>query len=594
MGRKNQTKQLGLSLGSRKDRAKPRGNASNAARSEGFDRHVNDDSGRPQLVSVLESNDLEELMLNATLANADFTAERYPGPVAPQTVVVTPMGARTVTQRAELRRRQQQLDSTVLRVPRRPKWDKKTTGAELQECERIEFLEWRRNIAELEEELSRDDGSGGVMLTPFEKNLEVWRQLWRVVERSDVVIQIVDARNPLMYYCEDLKRYVTKEMRRAHILVLNKADLLPSSMIDRWQHYFADADVDAVFFSAFNASLSESAHDPRIIGAQQLIERLSISQRMAPQTRDNQRLVAGMCGYPNVGKSSTINVLLDTAASLAEASVADASGDDASMVESVAPSVVEGTAVAAKRVAVSSTPGRTKHFQTLVLTDDLLLCDCPGLVFPNFSASKAELICAGVLSIDQMRSETLIPIQLIARRIPAPIFEGVYGIRFTGERASLLDDGAVARRLAAGYADAVTLLETHARARGFMTDHNRPDVSRSARVVLKDYVSGRIRFAHAPPPREEADGEAGVGPDVFAKKGRLVIARREAAAKENLNVQAVQSDKGNPGIKHAAVINVEDKPKEVVARISQRKKHSHKQFTRVERKYSAVPHNDFL
>jgi hypothetical protein len=65
------------------------------------------------------------------------------------------------------------------------------------------------------------------LLTPFEKNLEVWRQLWRVVERSgtlslcdfpsslmallifcaDIVIQIVDARNPLLFYCRDLEEY---------------------------------------------------------------------------------------------------------------------------------------------------------------------------------------------------------------------------------------------------------------------------------------------------------------------------------------------------------------------------------------------------
>lgn len=36
-----------------------------------------------------------------------------------------------------------------------------------------------------------------LLLTPFERNLEVWRQLWRVVERCDLVVQIVDARNPL-------------------------------------------------------------------------------------------------------------------------------------------------------------------------------------------------------------------------------------------------------------------------------------------------------------------------------------------------------------------------------------------------------------
>ena len=29
-----------------------------------------------------------------------------------------------------------------------------------------------------------------LVLTPFEKNLEVWRQLWRVLERSDVIVQV--------------------------------------------------------------------------------------------------------------------------------------------------------------------------------------------------------------------------------------------------------------------------------------------------------------------------------------------------------------------------------------------------------------------
>ena len=49
--------------------------------------------------------------------------------------------------------------------------------------ERTSFLVWRRNLALLEEE-------EGLVLTPFEKNLEVWRQLWRVLERSDIVVQV--------------------------------------------------------------------------------------------------------------------------------------------------------------------------------------------------------------------------------------------------------------------------------------------------------------------------------------------------------------------------------------------------------------------
>lgn len=49
--------------------------------------------------------------------------------------------------------------------------------------ERTAFLLWRRALAAVEE-------AERLVLTPFEKNLEVWRQLWRVVERSHIVVQV--------------------------------------------------------------------------------------------------------------------------------------------------------------------------------------------------------------------------------------------------------------------------------------------------------------------------------------------------------------------------------------------------------------------
>lgn len=50
------------------------------------------------------------------------------------------------------------------------------SAQELERRERESFLEWRRSLIRLQE----DDR---LTLTPFEKNLEFWRQLWRVVER---------------------------------------------------------------------------------------------------------------------------------------------------------------------------------------------------------------------------------------------------------------------------------------------------------------------------------------------------------------------------------------------------------------------------
>lgn len=62
-------------------------------------------------------------------------------------------------------------------IPRRPIWTDDTTKEELDRGEKDAFLSWRRELAEYEE-------SSGAVFTPFEKNIEFWRQLWRVIERS--------------------------------------------------------------------------------------------------------------------------------------------------------------------------------------------------------------------------------------------------------------------------------------------------------------------------------------------------------------------------------------------------------------------------
>lgn len=67
------------------------------------------------------------------------------------------------------------------------------TADDIDRQEKDAFLEWRREIAAMEL------ANGVRKVTPFEKNLQVWRQLWRVIERSDFAVQIVDARNPLLF-----------------------------------------------------------------------------------------------------------------------------------------------------------------------------------------------------------------------------------------------------------------------------------------------------------------------------------------------------------------------------------------------------------
>merc|ERR1712131_287972 len=113
------------------------------------------------------------------------------------------------------------------------------------------FLIWRRELADKEENTK-------AVFTPFEKNIEFWRQLWRVIERSDLVVQLVDARRPLLFRCADLEKYVhevaarqgPEEFRKENVLLLNKADLVSLEQRKFWASYFVEKGIEFIFFSA--------------------------------------------------------------------------------------------------------------------------------------------------------------------------------------------------------------------------------------------------------------------------------------------------------------------------------------------------------
>ena len=145
-------------------------------------------------------------------------------------------------------------------------------------------------------------------------------------------------------------------------------------------------------------------------------------------------------------------------------------------------------------MSVSSTPGKTKHFQTIHLSDRVILCDCPGLVFPNFATTKADLVCNGILPIDQMREFTG-PVGLVTKRIPQGFLEAIYGIRI---KTRPIEEGGT------GIPTSEELLRAYASARGYHTQGlGQPDESRAARYVLKDYVNGKLLYVEPPPGYED-------------------------------------------------------------------------------------------
>lgn len=122
------------------------------------------------------------------------------------------------------------------------------TGEEIIRNENEAFLEWRRQIWTVEE------GAKNLAITPFEKNVNVWRQLWRVIEKADLLLQIVDARNPYFFYSADLEKYIDEQREagkdKEFLLVINKSDFLSDDLVKHWNEYFLEKKVNHIFFSA--------------------------------------------------------------------------------------------------------------------------------------------------------------------------------------------------------------------------------------------------------------------------------------------------------------------------------------------------------
>lgn len=463
----------------------------NHATGEEYITNTREEAAWVKMRSVTEQGALDEFLATAELAGTDFTAEKMNNVKIIHTDQKNPYLLSAAEERNTLRKHKE--NKGRLTVPRRPHWDASTTPAELDVLERESFLNWRRGLAELQE-------NNDLLMTPFERNLEVWRQLWRVIERSDLIVQIVDARNPLLFRSEDLELYVKDvDQRKENLLLINKADMMTYKQRRAWASYLKGAKIAYRFFSASmakelnEARLDEEGEgdgqnegssprkdedeeaseededdsegeddgdelenddvDTRILTVEELED---IFLQHAPDSQDSEgKLTIGLVGYPNVGKSSTINAL-----------------------------------IGAKKVSVSSTPGKTKHFQTIHFSEKVVLCDCPGLVFPNFATTKADLVCNGVLPIDQLR-EFSGPAALVTKRIPQSFLEALYGITINTRP---LEEGGT------GTPTGSELLRAYARARGFATSgQGNPDESRAARYILKDYVNGKLLHCEPPP-----------------------------------------------------------------------------------------------
>ncbi|KAK3092008.1 hypothetical protein FSP39_024425 [Pinctada imbricata] len=184
----------------------------------------------------------------------------------------------------------------------------------------------------------------------------VWNELYKVIDSSDVVVQVLDARDPLGTRCYQIERYMKKEKPHKHLIfVLNKVDLIPVWVTQKWvailsQEYPA---------MAFHASITNPFGKGALI---------NLLRQFGKLHTDKKQISVGFIGYPNVGKSSIINTLR------------------------------------AKKVCkVAPIAGETKVWQYVTLMKRIYLVDCPGVVYPT-AETPTEFVLKGVVRVELVKS----------------------------------------------------------------------------------------------------------------------------------------------------------------------------------------------
>ncbi|CAH0731196.1 unnamed protein product, partial [Brenthis ino] len=376
--------------------------------------------------------------------------------------------------------------------PKRPPWDFSMTPAQLDAQEQKYFREYIDRLQKSEhwKEMSY-----------FELNLETWRQLWRVLEMCDILLLIVDVRFAGMMFPPSLYEYVVNDQKKNMILVLNKIDLVPASVVAGWKEYLTTKcpGLRVVYFtscpgynlmggSSDKAGLQVRRRKGRqrmcAEGATKILEAckdivnsevdLTSWERKIKEETDvefdddetevgetilekadttfyrherykNGILTIGCVGQPNVGKSSLMNAIMGK-----------------------------------KVVSVSRTPGHTKHFQTIFLTPQVRLCDCPGLVFPS-KVPRSIQILMGSYPIAQLR-EPYTTIRYLAERLDLP--------RLLRIDHPENDDTWSPRDICDGWA----------KKRGYLTAKSaRLDTYRAANSLLRMALDGKICLWLRPP-----------------------------------------------------------------------------------------------
>ena len=310
----------------------------------------------------------------------------------------------------------------------------------------------------------------------------------QVIENSDVILEVLDARDPLTCRNKELENKIKSgKNSKKIILVLNKIDLIPVQNAIDWQKYLSN-EFPCILFKSntqtqstnlsqsnlFDKNLknqkdyiSEVLKGNKSIGGEELLNILKNYSRIDGNTKSN--IVVGVIGIPNVGKSSLIN------------------------------SLTRG-----KNVGVSNTPGFTKGLQEVILDNNIRLLDCPGVVMSNDENS----ILHNVIRTEDIK-EPIEVVGKILKKMSQEYFLNTYNLDITVLKGSELTLEKII------YLVGEKLKKYK---KGGVVD-----LDKSARIIINDWNLGKLKYYSVPP---------GIDKNIYAQQ----LKNNEMMKKNNMDV----------------------------------------------------------
>jgi len=208
----------------------------------------------------------------------------------------------------------------------------------------------------------------------------IWNELYKVIDSSDVIIQVLDARDPMGTRSDTIEKYMKKEKAHKHLMfVLNKVDLVPTWITQKWVALLSQEYPTIAFHASINHPFGKGAL-------------INLLRQIGKLHQASKQISVGFIGYPNVGKSSVINALRN------------------------------------KKVCnVAPIAGETKVWQYITLMRKIYLIDCPGVVPPG-QESDEEKVLRGVVRVELVESpDDYIP--AVLERTKPKYIERTYNIK---------------------------------------------------------------------------------------------------------------------------------------------------------------------